>query len=258
MNMELIDIYPVKIATYDLKQILTVDEFVSLQDAVENTSADTHERLKKPQSPPAVTDSTLFMNENHTALMKIKKDFHESCIALHESKFPNLAGKFHIYDSICKGIVVNSMTTMQDTMSNYPWHYTGIAIVRAPDTLPEGQGDVVFIDPLPVSEKGDQHGVIAKRGNMTIFPSWLKYRFRPIAYQETEYDTVMMLVMNSFVVHERLEDFAAKERAAYRGEESEAPLFQLGPTGDRGDTELTIEPPSNDSDASDGIDIGRF
>ena len=35
MNMELIDIYPVKIATYDLKQLLTVDEFISLQDAIE-------------------------------------------------------------------------------------------------------------------------------------------------------------------------------------------------------------------------------
>jgi len=86
----------------------------------------------------------------------------------------------------------------------------------------------------------------------------LKYRFRPIAYQETEYDTVMILVMNSFVVHERLEDYAAKERAAYKGEPTEAPLFQLGPTGDRGETEIDIKPPTDSSLPSEGIDIGRF
>ena len=254
MNLELTDIYPVKIAHGTLISSFSRDDFITLQDAIENTSHETHDRLNKPQSLPAVTDDGLFLHENHVALARMKKIFHESCIEIHESKFSNLKGKFNVYDSVCKGYIINSKTTVQDTMSNYPWHYTGIVIVRAPEKLPSGQGDIVFIDPLPVSEKGDAAGIKSVLGNIAIFPSWLKYRFRPIAFQEHQYDTVMMLVMNAFVTHERLEDFQAKEKNSLSSN-AEASAFQLGPTGQREEVELHIQ----DGDQKPGeFDIGKF
>jgi hypothetical protein len=254
MNLSLADIYPLKIAHGNLSSTFTRDEFISIQDAIENTSHETHDRLNKPQSLPAVTDDGLFLHPSHKALVKMKEVFYESCIEIHEAKFPHLKGKFNVYDSVCKGLIINSKTTVQDTMSNYPWHYTGIAIVRAPDDLPPGQGDIVFIDPLPVSEKGDAAGITAKIGNMTIFPSWLKYRLRPIAFQEHQYDTVMMLVMNAFVVHDRLEDYEARERNKSQ-QLTEAPAFQLGPTGEWNEVELGVQ----GGDQKPGeFDIGRF
>ena len=254
MNLSLADIYPLKIAHGNLSSTFTRDEFISIQDAIENTSHDTHDRLNKPQSLPAVTDDGLFLYKSHQALSRMKEIFHESCIEIHEAKFPHLKGKFNVYDSVCKGLIINSKTTVQDTMSNYPWHYTGIVIVRAPENLPRGQGDIVFIDPLPVSEKGDAAGINAVLGNMTIFPSWLKYRLRPIAFQEHQYDTVMMLVMNAFVVHDRLEDHQARENTRVQ-QSTEAQAFQLGPSTQWEEVELGVK----DQDQKPGeFDIGKF
>lgn len=253
MILTLADIYPTKVAQGSLIDTFTREEFISIQDAVENTSFETHERLHKPQSLPAVTDNRLFLHR-HAALTRMKFEFETGCIAIHEEKYPYLKGKFSIYESICKGVILNSKTTVQDTMSNYPWHYTGIAIIRAPENLPTGQGDIVFVDPLPVSEKGDQSGITAKLGNMAIFPAWLKYRFRPIAWQENEYDTVMMLIMNAFVVHERLEDFEIKEKNNYNLT-GESDVLHLGPSKVTEEIELnTID----HTQISKEINIGKF
>lgn len=251
MSLEIFNLYPTKIYSGSFVNAFTNDQFARLQELVENLSVDTHSNLLKPQSLPAKTENYLFLYKNHKEIQEIKNIFEQTCIDIHESKFPSFKGKLHVYDSVCTGVIINSLTTIQDTMSNYPWHYTGIAVIRAPENLPSGQGDIVFQDPLPVSEFGDAAGIVAQKGNIAIFPSWLKYRFRPVSFKENENDTVMLLVMNAMIVHERYEEFEATNKP----ESENSPVFQLGPTGGSHEVELNVEDMLDDKRE---IDIGRL
>ena len=64
----------------------------------------------------------------------------------------------------------------------------------------------------------------------------------------------MILVMNAFVAHERFEDYEAKTRNR-SGDNSETGLFQLGPTGERGETDIGF---IDVDDSSGDTDIGKF
>ena len=251
MSLAISDIYSTKIYSGSFVDTFTNDQFMRLQELVENLSVDTHPNLLKPQSQPAKTDQFLFLYKNHKEIQEVKNIFEQTCIDIHESKYPSFKTKLHVYNSVCTGAIINSLTTVQETMSNYPWHYTGIAFIRSPENLPNGQGDVVFIDPLPVSEQGDIAGITAKKGNIAVFPSWLKYRFRPVAFKENENDTVMILIMNAMVVHQRYEDY---EKLHSKLEEAD-PVFQLGPTGGSMETELNVE---DVLDNKREIDIGKL
>jgi hypothetical protein len=250
MILEKAEIYPVKIYHGNVLEDPSFEEkdIHVLQDVIENLSPDTHSNLQKVQSRPAFTDTGLFLN-NVEALNKVKEIFYDCCITLHEDKFPQFKGKLKVYDSIARGLVVNHNTTVQDTMSNHPWSYTGILVCRVPDNLPAGQGDMVFIDPLPATDHNDQFGITSKKGNLAIFPGWLKYRFRPIQYEQGIYDTVMFLVMNAMVVHTTTEEHLKTEIEKSRNSIFKDPhseqvddLMQLGPS------------PSNPGE----IDIGDF
>ena len=73
---------------------------------------------------------------------------------------------------------------------------------------------------------------------MTIVPGWLKYRFRPISLEQGTYDTVMMVIMNTMIVHETLQEHVEKETEKWREEYNVTPadhvdvddLDQLGPS----------------------------
>lgn len=243
MRLEKTDIYPTRVYFGNVLQEsdITENDIINIQDVIENMSPNTHANLHKPQSRPATTDTGLFF-DNVACINKVREVFHDCCISLHEDKFPNFKGHLKIYDSIAKGIVVNHNTTVQETMSNHPWSYTGILFVRVPPNLKQGDGDVVFQDPLPTSDYNDQHGLFPIKGNIAIFPGWLKYRFRPISVEQGTYDTIMMLVMNAMVVHTTTED--ALQAARSEGEprdtntEKATEIFQLGPTGNPGEIDI--------------------
>jgi hypothetical protein len=217
MSLEKAHIYPVEISHGNVLAEFGDEAMIAFQEIIENTSPDTHGNLQKPQSEPAITDDGLFMHEVGS-IKQLKEMFEQQAIELHESKFPNLKGKLRIYDSVAKGIVINHNTTVQQTMSNHPWTYTGILVCRVPPNLPRGQGDVVFIDHSPVSDLNDTYGLVTEKGNMTIFPGWLKYRLRPISLEQGTYDTVMMIIMNTMIVHETLNEHVEKETEKWRQE----------------------------------------
>jgi hypothetical protein len=247
MILEKTDIYPIKVYHGNVLDDPNFEErdIIDLQDVIENLSPDTHANLQNPQSMPAHTDTGLFLN-NVSALNKIKEIFHDCCLTLHEDKFPNFKGKLKIYDSIARGLVINHNTTVQETMSNHPWSYTGILVCRVPENLPNGQGDLVFIDPLPASDHNDQHGINSQKGNLVIFPGWLKYRLRPIKLEQGTYDTVMFLVMNAMVTHvtteEHLKQEIEKSKHAVMAEidaQAASDINLLGPsTGVSGETDI--------------------
>jgi len=235
MILEKTEIYPVRLYFGNILDDgnITENDLITIQDVIENLSPDTHTNLHKPQSRPAITDTGLFY-DNVAAINKVKKLFHDSCISLHEDKFPQFKGKLKVYDSVARGVVVNHNTTVLETMSNHPWTYTGILFCRVPPNLGQGMGDVVFQDPTPASDYNDLHGLFPVKGNISIFPGWLKYRFRPISIEQGAYDTIMMMVMNCMIVHTITE---AELRAEQEKRNAEADphaakvneLFQLGP-----------------------------
>jgi hypothetical protein len=247
MILERTDIYPIKIYHGNMLDDPNFEEqdIITLQDVIENLSPDTHSNLQRPQSMPAHTDTGLFLN-NVAALNKVREIFHDCCLTLHEDKFPNFKGKLKIYDSIARGLVINHNTTVQETMSNHPWSYTGILVCRVPDNLSKGQGDLVFIDPLPASDHNDQYGINSEKGNLVVFPGWLKYRLRPIQIEQGTYDTVMFLVMNAMITHTTTEEHLKQELEKSKNtvmpaldNQSASDLNLLGPsTGVKGETDI--------------------
>lgn len=217
MSLQKAHIYPITISHGNVLEDIGEDGMIAFQEIIENTSPDTHGNLQEPQSEPAMTDDGLFLHDVNS-IKQLKKMFEDQALAIHEETFPNLKGKLRIYDSIAKGIVINHNTTVQQTMSSYPWTYTGILMCRVPPNLPQGQGDVVFIDPKPVSEVNDSYGLVTEKGNMTIFPSWLKYRLRPISLEQGTYDTVMMIIMNTMITHETLDEHVERETEKWKQE----------------------------------------
>lgn len=238
MNLNPSDIYPTRIYSGNVSEYFFENDFLQFQDLIENSSHHTHENLKKYQSLPATTNNALFEQSNSESLRKLKKLFEEFCLKLHGEKYPNMSDKLFVHESVCKGLVVNKMTTVQPTQSFYPWHYTGVLIVRTPADLDPKEGGITFIDPTPVSDINDQYGIISKKGNMSVFPSWLKFRFTPITNQSNENDTVMMLIMNCFLTHQKVKDYKEiVEKFADQYEESDLNVLS-GSIAEKSETDI--------------------
>lgn len=279
MNLNATEIYPVKIwhgNVLDDESEFTQDDIINLQDVIENLSPDTHGNLQKPQSPPAHTDTGLFLQPVRT-IEKIKDIFHDAVISLHEHTYPQFKGKLKVYDSVARGFVLNHNTTINDTMSNHPWSYTAVLVCRTPENLEPGQGDLVFIDPLPTSDRNDKHGISSnKLGTIAVFPGWLKYRLSPISKEQGTYDTVMLLVMNAMVVHTQNEEALKEEIKQYQVESAipreemliseEGDVHQLGAISDTPsevdiseiqdvtDTDIGVYAPRNPGE----VDVDKF
>lgn len=207
MKLNPSEIYPTKIFSGLMpEEIFSLEEYGVLQDIVVNSSMETHDNLSTFPNLPAYTNNALF-EKDVDILNKLKKQFENYCIELHEEKYPNLKDKIFVHDINCKGIIINKNTTIQETFSYYPWHYTGIFCVRAPKDLKGNDGGIFFIDPLPVSEKNDQYGLKAVKGNFAVIPSWLKFRFSPVSYQSDDNDTVIYFIMNAFLTHQKIKDY---------------------------------------------------
>ena len=217
MSLEQAAIYPINISYGSLSDKWEDSTFIKFQDIIENTSPDTHANLQKPQSEPAVTDDGLLLHDV-LELKELKEIFEKECLRIHDETFPTMKGRFQVYETVGKGIVVNHNTTIQQTLSNHPWNYTGLFVVRVPPNLKPGEGDVVFLDPKPVSDVNDQFGLTVEKGNIAVFPSWLKYRFRPLTLEQGTYDTVMYIMMHTMIVHKTLDSHVAEEREKWMEE----------------------------------------
>jgi len=239
MSLNPSDIYPVRIHSGNVQESFFENDFLSFQDIIENSSHEQHSNLRNYQSLPCVTSKTIFTDHGDSEhVRKLKKMFEESCLGLHADKYPKMRDKLFIHESICQGLVLNKMTTIQLTQSFYPWHYTGVFFVRSPEDLDPAEGGITFIDPLPVSDESDTFGIMAKKGNIVIFPSWLKFRFSPIKFQSHENGAVMMFIMNCFITHQKFKDY--KDLITNQADEfSDADLNVLtSNTGEKTETEI--------------------
>jgi hypothetical protein len=195
MKLDIANIYPTTVR-YGVVESLTQQDFLKIQDAVENRLRNT-EQMEEIHSDPGYTDEGLF-TILEAPFSNIKDLFEKTALEMHEELYPNMKGKFSTYDIMCRGLIYGQ-TTHELVRCNAPWHYTGVLIAKSPEKLKHPEGAITFLDPRPYSGEVDRFQIDSHKGLLIIFPSWQRYIVNAI---KSTNDTVVMLNMHVMFTHE--------------------------------------------------------